>query len=47
VCLCSVLVLVLCRLLQRYENVKAELEQQQSLERVRVDKFSRTRNIGR
>lgn len=35
------------RLLQRYQNVKAELEQQQNLERVRVEKFARTKTIGR
>jgi hypothetical protein len=27
------------RLLQRYQNVKAELEQQQNLERIRMEKM--------
>jgi hypothetical protein len=35
------------RLLQRYQNVKTELEQQQSMERVRVEKFARIKAIGR
>ena len=28
------------RLLQRYQNVKSELEAQQNLERIRADKFA-------
>lgn len=32
--------LSLCRLLQRYQNVKAELQQQQNLERIRYEKFT-------
>lgn len=34
------------RLLRRYQNVKMELEQQQNLERIRAEKFARTRAIG-
>jgi hypothetical protein len=29
----------LCRLLQRYQNVKSELESQQNIERIRAEKY--------
>ena len=32
----------MCRLLQRYQNVKAELEAQQNLERVRMEKLAQS-----
>ena len=35
----ATVVVVVSRLLQRYQNVKAELEAQQNLERVRMEKM--------
>lgn len=34
------------RLLKRYENVKRELAKSQNLERIRAEKYARTRGIG-